>query len=170
MNNCQIIDQLQIPKVLLHSFKRAFECTPCFYGRHGVCLIKKCIFLRKRHKISRKTGIGFSIVTVIPACLWFYCRPCFVFLIRFTNETPLSRFYVRGNFLIVSRSSLFTDWSQAGLNILMKLKRAKQYLKNSMKNDAFALQQLKLFQSYRQGDRKNHCPSAGTNKKHISWQ
>ena len=86
------------------------------------------MFLRKRHKTLRKTVSVFCIQG--DSCLFaVLSRALFVCLIRFKNKTLLSRGDARENFLIISRSSLFTDWPRAGLNILIKLIREKTALK-----------------------------------------
>ena len=86
------------------------------------------MFLRKRHKTLRKT-VSFFCIQGDSRLFAVLSRALFVFLIRFENKTLLSRGDVRGNFLIILRSSLFTDWPRAGLNILIKLKREKTALK-----------------------------------------
>lgn len=86
------------------------------------------MFLRKKHKTLRKT-VSFFCIQGDSRLFAVLSRALFVFLIRFENKTLLSRGDVRGNFLIILRSSLFTDWPRAGLNILIKLKREKTALK-----------------------------------------
>ena len=138
MHNCQIIDQLQIPQVLLHPFKPAFfmrhVLMSAFFNAlyvntlHGVCLIKKCVSLCKKHKTLRKPVPVFLHSMWFPlVCGFIAGAVCLSYQVQKWNSA--SRFNVKGNFPIISRSSLFTDWSQAGFNILMKLKRAKTTLK-----------------------------------------
>ena len=97
-------------------------------------------------------------------------RAQFVCLIRFKNETPLQGLMWKGTFLIISRSGLFTELAASRIEHPYKIETAKNSIKKTAwKNDVFALQYSKLFQSYRQGDRKNFCVSVGNDKSKISW-
>ena len=138
MHNCQIIDQLQIPQVLLHPFK------PAFFMRHVLmsaflmhCVLihsmafawLKSVFLFAKNTRLYENRYRFFFTQCDSRLFVVLSRTQFVCLIRFKNETPLQGLMWKGTFLIISRSSLFTDWSQAGFNILMKLKRTKTTLK-----------------------------------------
>ena len=89
-------------------------------------------------------------------------RAQFVCLIRFKNETPLQGLMWKGTFLIISRSSLFTDWSQAGFNILMKLKRAKTTLKKQHEtkpNQLHSQKSLSKHRTYSRNGNNRNLPS-----------
>ena len=86
------------------------------------------MFLRKRHKTLRKR-CRFFVFKVIPAYLRFYRGPCLSVLSGLRIKLCFQGAIREGTFPIISRSSLFTDWPRAGLNILIKLKREKTTLK-----------------------------------------
>ena len=86
------------------------------------------MFLRKRHKTLRKR-CRFFVFKVIPAYLRFYRGPRLSVLSGSRIKLCFQGVMREGTFPIISRSSLFTDWLRAGLNILIKLKREKTALK-----------------------------------------
>ena len=107
MHNCQIIDQLQIPQVLLHPFKPAFfmrhVLMSAFFNAlyvntlHGVCLIKKCVSLCKKHKTLRKPVPVFLHSMWFPlVCGFIADAVCLSYQVQKWNSA--SRFNVKGNF------------------------------------------------------------------------
>ena len=147
----------------------AFFNALCVNTLHGVCLIKKCVSLCKKHKTLRKPVPVFLHSMWFPlVCGFIAGAVCLSYQVQKWNSA--SRFNVKGNFPYHFAIKLVHGLVTSRFQHPYEIETGKDNIKETAwKNDVFALQYSKLFQSYRQGDRKNYCISVGTDKSQISW-
>ena len=88
------------------------------------------MFLRKRHKTLRKR-CRFFVFKVIPTYLRFYRGPCLSFLSGLRIKLCFQVSMREGTSLSFCDQACSRNWSQAGLNILIKLIREKTALKKT---------------------------------------